>query len=65
MLLLLQMILNLSPLAVHLQESLTSLRFATKVSFCRVNWNATKETDALLEQVNNTMVGSTKKQIKS
>jgi len=25
------MILNLSPLAVHLQESLTSLRFATKV----------------------------------
>jgi kinesin family protein C1 len=28
----LQMFLNLSPLAVHLNESLTSLRFATKVS---------------------------------
>jgi len=26
------MVLNLSPLAAHLQESLTSLRFATKVS---------------------------------
>ena len=25
------MVLNLSPLATHLQESLTSLRFATKV----------------------------------
>jgi hypothetical protein len=28
-----QMVLNLSPLAAHLQESLTSLRFATKVTF--------------------------------
>jgi hypothetical protein len=27
-----QMFLNLSPLAAHLNESLTSLRFATKVS---------------------------------
>ncbi|KAM6496531.1 kinesin domain containing protein [Amanita muscaria] len=38
------MVLNLSPLATHLQESLTSLRFATKV--------------------NNTTIGTAKKQIK-
>ncbi|KIL56904.1 hypothetical protein M378DRAFT_188507 [Amanita muscaria Koide BX008] len=38
------MVLNLSPLATHLQESLTSLRFATKV--------------------NNTTIGTAKKQVK-
>jgi len=39
------MFLNLSPLAAHLNESLCSLRFATKV--------------------NNTHVGTAKKQVKS
>ena len=33
------MVLNLSPLATHLQESLTSLRFATKVGgVCVLLW---------------------------
>lgn len=31
------MVLNLSPLAAHLQESLTSLRFATKVGVESLN----------------------------
>jgi len=57
-----QMFLNLSPLAAHLNESLCSLRFATKASI-QISWM-----DALLilyvEQVNNTQIGTAKKQVK-
>jgi len=61
------MFLNLSPLAAHLNESLCSLRFATKASIDKVSrrW----EVNALLmhfaEQVNNTQIGTAKKQVKS
>lgn len=58
-----QMFLNLSPLAAHLNESLCSLRFATKVSI------QISQMNALLilytEQVNNTQIGTAKKQVKS
>ena len=38
-----KMVLNLSPLAVHLNESLTSLRFATKVSYLALTFLALYE----------------------
>jgi len=59
-----QMFLNLSPLAAHLNESLCSLRFATKAS----TQNVLDECAPLMlcaEQVNNTQIGTAKKQVKS
>jgi hypothetical protein len=50
------MVLNLSPLAAHLQESLTSLRFATKVChriFTPIIWPLI---------AHNTTIGTAKKQ---
>ncbi len=56
------MVLNLSPLATHLNESLCSLRFATKVRLfllcCLLN------TSKCMLQVNNTSIGTAKKQTK-
>ena len=63
------MVLNLSPLAAHLQESLTSLRFATKVSVCHFLsdcQNAECVCAAFFVfQVNNTTIGTAKKYSRS
>lgn len=58
-----QMFLNLSPMAAHLNESLCSLRFATKASTSIVLDDRTAYT--VRQQVNNTHVGTAKKQVKS
>lgn len=58
-----QMFLNLSPLAAHLNESLCSLRFATKASIRISQMNALLILYA--KQVNNTQIGTAKKQVKS
>lgn len=58
-----QMFLNLSPMAAHLNESLCSLRFATKASTSIVPDGRTAYT--VRQQVNNTHVGTAKKQVKS
>ena len=60
-----QMFLNLSPLAAHLNESLCSLRFATKASINKIPDGERPNADALVEQVNNTQIGTAKKQVKS
>ena len=60
-----QMFLNLSPLAAHLNESLCSLRFATKVSINKTLDGRRPNADAFVEQVNNTQIGTAKKQVKS
>ena len=57
------MFLNLSPLATHLNESLCSLRFATKV--CILIYSPTVPNYVLKSpnfQVNNTAIGTAKKQ---
>jgi kinesin family protein C1 len=62
-----QMFLNLSPLAAHLNESLCSLRFATKASI-QTNpkwWGVNALLILFVEQVNNTQIGTAKKQVKS
>lgn len=56
------MFLNLSPLATHLNESLCSLRFATKVSSARPSLWLSLLICAF--QVNNTTIGTAKKQAK-
>jgi len=60
-----QMFLNLSPLAAHLNESLCSLRFATKASINKTLDGGRPNADAVVEQVNNTQIGTAKKQVKS
>jgi kinesin family protein C1 len=55
------MILNVSPLAASLGESLCSLRFATKVSMPLTVFIAF---GSHLLQVNNTTIGTAKRQIK-
>jgi kinesin family protein C1 len=60
-----QMFLNLSPLAAHLNESLCSLRFATKASINKTPDGGRSNADAFVEQVNNTQIGTAKKQVKS
>lgn len=56
------MFLNLSPLATHLNESLCSLRFATKVSSACASLRLCVLMCAF--QVNNTTIGTAKKQAK-
>jgi kinesin family protein C1 len=61
------MFLNLSPLAAHLNESLCSLRFATKASIDKVprRWKVNALLMLFAVQVNNTQIGTAKKQVKS
>lgn len=54
------MVLNLSPLAAHLGESLCSLRFATKVSYTVVDLKTLRLT--VIIKVNNTTIGTAKRQ---
>jgi hypothetical protein len=57
------MILNVSPLAASLGETLCSLRFATKVSLLAQSSRVTHLT-LPRPQVNNTTIGTAKRQVK-
>jgi len=56
------MFVMISPLQAHLSETLTSLKFATKVSRARKLRASKISTDG--RQVHNTHIGAAKKQIK-
>lgn len=56
------MFVMISPLQAHLGETLTSLKFATKVSSARKLGASKISTDGW--QVHNTHIGTAKKQVK-
>lgn len=59
------MFCNLSPLAVHTNETLNSLRFATKVRMMQMSSSLPRKLTYCDTQVNSTVIGSAKRQSRS